>query len=208
MTSIRPLAKDDRREAAHLLAQAMKDNPLHVQVFGRAEARRERRLRHFFFVLLGHVLRHGHLSGAWTAAPSCGEQLTGILGLLPPGHCRPRPPERLRIGAGILRCMPPVAAWRVWRWLDAWERRDPATPHWHIGPLAVHPAHRRQGIATMLMEAGCRMIDTAEPAPAWLETDLERNAEFYRHFGFAVTEQAAVLGVPNWFMMREGGMRV
>jgi len=205
VTGIRSLDDGNRREAAALLACAMRDNPLHIRVFGTDAARRELRLRHFFDVLLGHVLRHGCLLGASTGSTADTGRLVGVLGLIKPGRCRPGPYERLRIGAGILSGMSPATALQVWRWLGAWEKLDPDIPHWHVGPLAVRPGHRRQGIATELMDAGCSLIDTSDPAPAWLETDLERNTRFYRRFGFSLARQQMVLGVPDWFMIRPAG---
>ena len=37
---------------------------------------------------------------------------------------------------------------------------------------------------------------------AYLETDKPENVSFYQRFGFEVTEEAQVLGIPNWFMLR------
>ena len=37
---------------------------------------------------------------------------------------------------------------------------------------------------------------------AYLETDKAENVTFYQRFGFRVTAQEDVLGVPNWFMLR------
>lgn len=39
-------------------------------------------------------------------------------------------------------------------------------------------------------------------AAAYLETNRPENVPIYEHFGFAVTGEALVLGVPNCFMWR------
>lgn len=175
-------------------------NPLHVRVFGTDKARCEVRLQRFFGVMLDHIWRHGQLLGAWTQPGAV--QLVGVLGLIRPGHCCPAPLARLWLGARMLAGQSPATGRRIGRWLVVWERQDPDTPHWHVGPLAVHPEHRRQGIATQLMHAGCRLIDATEPAPAWLETDLERNTRLYHRFGFSTAHEETVLGTRNWFMIR------
>lgn len=208
MVRIEPLAADDCAHAAGLLACVMADNPLHVRVFGAGEARRQRRLQHLFGALLGHVLSHGQILGAFdpvapNASPGCRGRLVGVLGLIRPGECRPGMFARLRLGTRIIARMPPGTGWQVWRWLSAWERDHPQFPHWHIGPLGVAVESRHQGIATRLMQEACSMIDTAPPAPAWLETDLADNARFYQRFGFITVRRQTVLDVENWFMIRE-----
>ncbi len=47
----------------------------------------------------------------------------------------------------------------------------------------------------------CQHMDMLE-ATAWLETDLEINAGFYRTLGFVLVSKKPVLGVPTWFMSR------
>jgi hypothetical protein len=43
-------------------------------------------------------------------------------------------------------------------------------------------------------------------AVAYLETDRHANVRFYQKFGFTVVAEADVMGVPNWFMSRPGGV--
>src|SRR5690606_17660554 len=101
----------------------------------------------------------------------------------------------------IVASNPPAGVMRIRRWLSSWARNDPAEPHWHIGPLAVRPEYRRQGIGRRLMTQCCRRLD-ALGATAYLETDLAINVAFYETLGFVVTGHEVVLGVPNWFMSR------
>ncbi len=46
-------------------------------------------------------------------------------------------------------------------------------------------------------------MDAAQVA-AYLETDKPENVRFDERFGFRVVGHADVLGVPNWFMLRQG----
>ena len=39
--------------------------------------------------------------------------------------------------------------------------------------------------------------------PGYLETDKPENVTLYERFGFKVTGEAKVFGVPNWFKWRE-----
>lgn len=196
VADIRNLAPDALNAAAMLLAESMRDNPLHLKVFGADSVRRERRLRRFLGYLVGYVQSHGMLIGAYAQ-----NELVGVLGMMQPGHCRPAGRDWLRFVGVILAGNPPQVVWRSGRWLAAWARNDPPEAHWHLGPMAVRPAFRRQGIARRLMGHGCEHIDSLGDA-AFLETDLAINAAFYESLGFVVIRHEPVLGVPNWFMQR------
>ena len=185
-----------RAAAAVLLVDAMRDNPLHIQAFGADPTRRRRRLGRFMEPLVCHVQSHGALLGAYAQG-----ELIGVLGMMKPGFCRPSGLAALRFAGLVVASNPPVGVWRIARWLAAWTRHDPSELHWHIGPLAVASAYRRQGVGRLLMEHCCAKLDTLA-AVAWLETDLAINASFYESLGFATVLQEPVLGVPNWFMRR------
>lgn len=187
---------EQRAAAAVVLADAMRDNPLHVRAFGADPARRRQRLWRFIDQLLRHVQSHGSLLGAHAQG-----ELIGVLGMMKPGCCRPSRLAALRLAGAIVASNPPLGAWRIARWLAAWARNDPAESHWHIGPLAVVAANRRQGVGRRLMVHCCRHLDSLA-ATAWLETDLAINAGFYETLGFATIRHEPVLGVPNWFMRR------
>lgn len=193
---IRALAFDELPAAAAILTHGMLNNPLHVKVFGADPEHRRRRLSRF----LGPLVTYVHSNGVVLGACVQGE-LIGVLGMIKPGRCRPMLADRLRFALTILASAPPTTLLLFHLWLSAWARNDPDEPHWHIGPLAVLPEYRRRGIGRRLMLHGCQHIDTLE-ASAWLETDLEINAGFYRTLGFDLVRQEPVLGVSTWFMYR------
>ena len=193
---IKSLTPGDLHAAAAILAHSMCENPLHVRVFGGTFDQRRQRLSRFLNLLVPYVHANGNVLGAYVQG-----ELTGVLGMIKPGRCRPPLLARLRFGLVLLTCVPPLVLLRIHRWLSVWERHDPLEPHWHIGPLAVIPAYRRRGIGRRLMVECCQRMD-ALAAAAWLETDLQINAAFYQTLGFVVVKQEPVLGVTNWFMSR------
>lgn len=187
--------------AAHLLALAMLDNPTHRVVFGTTAGLRERRLLHFFLAVLPWIARKRALIGILR-----GNSLVGVAGSMPPGACRPGALDALRALPALLRGIPPAAAARMLHWLMAWRSMDARSPHWHIGPLAVHPEWQRHGFGTALLRSCCETADRSGQA-SYLETDLERNVRFYQHHGFQVAAQRRVLGVQHWFLERPASTR-
>jgi hypothetical protein len=70
-------------------------------------------------------------------------------------------------------------------------------------------AGRRQAALARFFRAAlvadfCARVDAAGSI-AYLETDKKENVPFYEKFGFVVTTESSVLGVPNWFMTRKAG---
>lgn len=193
---IRALAVSELPAATTILTVGMSENPLHVRVFGDDPDVRQRRLSRFLAPLVAYVHANGRMLGAFVQG-----ELVGVLGMIAPGRCRPGLRDRLRFARAFAVGMPPVVLWRLQRWLAIWARHDPDAPHWHLGPLAVLPARRRRGIGRRLVMHCCAHMD-ALGASAWLETDLEINATFYRTLGFVVARKGHVLGVPAWFMHR------
>lgn len=186
----------ENASATAILARGMRDNPIHVKAFGTDPQHRERRLIRFLGQLVRLIQAKGSLLGAYSDST-----LIGVLGMLPPGTCKPTPVEALRLLPSFLKNNSPTAVLRIARWLDAWRRNDPEEPHWHLGPLAVEPVLRGQGIGSRLMSKCCNRMDTLD-ATSYLETDKAINVVFYEKFGFSVVKKELVLGVPNWFMKR------
>ncbi|TNF18075.1 MAG: GNAT family N-acetyltransferase [Rhodobacteraceae bacterium] len=188
---IRALMPGDLPATIAILTQGMRDNPLHVTVFGADPMDRRHRLARFLDPLVRYVHANGMMLGAFAQG-----ELIGVLGMIRPGRCRPGAMERLRFARALLPGVPPASLLRIHRWLSAWASNDPPAPHWHIGPLAVLPDYRRRGIGRRLMLRCCQHVDSFA-AMAWLETDLEINAGFYRTLGFELVSKKPVLGVPT-----------
>ncbi|GEM_PF-196676 len=189
---ITPVPPAQRATAALLAARAMQDNPMHVAVLGPDLSRRVEVMNRAFGVLLAPA--HRHVLGAWH-----GDRLVGIAASTSSRHCQPDRGQWLRFPPTLLR-----AGWRgprLLRWLAAWSRRDPAVPHSHLGPVAVDPLVRGQGVGSRLLAEYVGGLDRDGKA-GYLETDEAENVRLYRRFGFEVVARADVLGVPNWFMLR------
>lgn len=190
---IRSMRPTERIEAAAVAARGMRDNPMHVAVFGSDPDRRVAALERLFRVLFAVcstpprvALRAGFV--------------VGVCGAAPPGTCQLPATALARMvaalagnGLGSLR--------RALRWLDAWGARDPAEPHWHLGPIVVDGGLQGLGIGSRMLADRLGVLD-ASGERAWLETDKPENVVFYQRAGFIVNAEAEILGTPCWFLHR------
>ncbi len=190
-----PLRREDMSAAAVICARAMNDNPIHIKVFGASSALRERRLRRFFSGLLAYVQRKGKLLGVFSDG-----RLAGVLGMLPPGDCKPTLRDFLQLMPALLTSNTPAGTVRLAIWLSIWARLDPSIPHWHLGPLAVDTSLQQQGIGTRLMDYA---VSSTPGESLYLETDELANVRFYEGFGFSVLARQPVLSTPSWVMIRQ-----
>ncbi len=194
--NVETLAPADLGLAAAVLARGMRDNPIHVAVFGPDPEVRRRALEPLFRAVLANRPERPRVA---TRAGF----VVGYAGASAPGGCMPPPAALARLAPAILR-LGPGATRRALAWFRAWGERDPDTPHWHVGPVAVDGALQGMGIGGRLLADLAAHCDTRGEA-AYLETDKAENVGFYQRFGFRVVDEADVLGVPNWFMQREPG---
>ncbi len=195
--TVRFLTPEFIEPAARLLAGSMRDNPLHRRIFGGNEPQLERLLASAFPRLLQRQLESGLVLGAFDGA-----RLVGVAAMVPPGHCQPPLQEKLGMLAilareRMLRRLPAIQ-----RWLRTWACQDPAADHWHLGPAAVERGRQGEGIGTALMTAIGDELDRRR-ATGYLETDKPGNVSLYRRGGFEIVAERRVLGVTNWFMLRQ-----
>ena len=193
---IRELTRSETASGAAVLGRGMRDNSLHVQVFGSVPSRRQEALTRLFEVVLRQQMARGVILGAFTSG-----ELVGVSAMIPPGHCQPSLAEKLRVLPALLGGSGLRGTLGVVRWVGKWSRRDPHTEHWHLGPVGVELHLQGRGIGTSLLRGFCRRVDENR-SPAYLETDKRENVSFYERFGFEVVAECEVLGVPNWFMLR------
>ncbi len=194
MIEVRALQGGQTGAAVALLARGMRDNPVHLAAFGADPDRRRRSLEQMFATFFRVFSRQ---------EPLCavdGTTLVAVSGVAPAGTCQPSPGQRLRFLPGLLM-MGAGTSRRVNTWLGIWAEHDPDEPHSHLGPLAVDATLQGRGIGTRVMGEYCARLDAAGQV-GYLETDKPENVRFYERHGYTVTGEAAVLGVPNWFMLR------
>jgi len=198
MIELREACHAELPAAAQLLAIGMCDDPIFCAVFGSDQDHRRIRLHRLFGALLP-------LMGRLPLLALDGDRLVGVLGRFPPGTCHTPILRQLRF-ALAMRSTNVSELLRLWRWLSDTEARDLSQPHWHLGPVAVMPGRRGQGIGSQMLRAFCARMDERGEV-AFLETDKLDSVRFYARCGFEVSEQGEVLGTPNWWMHRPARKR-
>lgn len=184
--------------AADVLAQGMRDNPLHIAALGENPDRRERALAVVFRAFLHmEATKKGKALGALKD-----DRLVGVWGMMRPGCCQLAPPEKIALLPKLIGHCGLGGTAKLLAQFGNWSKHDPKTPHWHLGPVGILRELQGQGIGSLLMAEFCKIVD-AEKCAAWLETDKEINVKFYRKHGFEVVAEDTVNGVPNWFMERK-----
>jgi ribosomal protein S18 acetylase RimI-like enzyme len=183
-------------EALGVVTRGMRDNPTHVAAFGEDPEVRARRIRRLFGGAFAVLDLYKHM----LAARSAEGAIIGVVGMLPPGECRPTIAQQLRLLPRLLSTGP-RAAGRSASWMGTWSKHDPKERHWHLGPLAVDAHLQGMGIGSKLMRVFCAKMDAAGE-DAYLETDKLINVRFYERFGFEIVTEQDVIGVTNWFMFR------
>lgn len=190
---VAPLTPEEVDAAVGVLARGMRDNPLHISAFGDDPDRRVTKLVDMFTRVLSMQPDALRADDGGTIVGTCG--------------FGDNDPCTIGSFAGVPReQFPPMSddpaeGDLVYEWLMVWAARDPEERHLHLGPIAADAGRQGQGIGTEMMNVFCAGADR-HGLPSYLETDKRENVSFYEKFGFEITGEARVIGVPNWFMTR------
>ena len=185
------LPSDRVAEAALMMARAFATNPLHLAAFGSSPLE-----KNDAFFRAGLAVMKGP-----TLVAIDGPRILGLVHWVRSPLCQLSGMEKLQIMPVMIGAFGIVSALKVGSWLSAWSAHDPAEPHAHLGPIGVSPDAQGRGVGQRLMERYCGAANLVGDA-GYLETDRPQNVRFYERFGFAVTKEVRVLGVPNFLMRR------
>jgi ribosomal protein S18 acetylase RimI-like enzyme len=193
---ITKLANSEISQAVEVLSRAFRDNPLNRAVTRSENSEhRLRSNRHGMRVLLPVAIRYGQALVAIMNGV-----VAGGLVAAPPGRFPlPPPPVSAR-----LRCLLGQGWQTARRWGEISEQLEalhPIEPHWYIGTLGVDPTFQGRGVGAGLLSNWLDEVDR-DGAPAYLETDNERNIGFYERVGFRLDGEISIFGVSIWRMRR------
>jgi GNAT superfamily N-acetyltransferase len=196
---VRPLGPDEIAGACAVLGVAFADNP---STLANVRGDRARAIR-----MMERTVRAVKLGTSYShvlIAEQHGE-IVGVLNAAPWPHCQMSTIDKLKTIPKMIRAAG-TALPRVSKMASARAKHDPGEPHWHIGPVGVHPGHQGHGVGTALLDAFLQQIGD-QGIPAFLETDVDKNVTFYEQSGFVVVGTEHIQGIDTRFMLRAAGRR-
>ena len=191
---IRRMLPSDIDAACDVIGLAFADNPNTLAVVKGDRAKAQRMMR--VAVRAAKVGR----KCSYVLVADDRAQIVGVLNAAEWPNCQLSMSEKLKTAPVMVR----VAGWalpRSLKMMNVWAKHDPRERHWHLGPIGVHPERQGRGVGKALLSSFLTTIDE-QRAPAYLETDVDRNVLLYEQFGFRVIAQAEINGVNNRFMWR------
>jgi ribosomal protein S18 acetylase RimI-like enzyme len=191
---IRPMSAGDMDAACELIGLAFADNPNTLGVAGGNQAKARQMTQ-----AAVRVAKLGRKYSNVLIAED-GGRLVGVLNAVDWPHCQMSAGEKLKTVLVVLPAMGLALATQL-KISNAWAKRDPRQPHWHLGPIAVRPEVQGSGVGKAMLASFLAMADE-QTLPAYLETDVDRNVALYEKFGFKVIARETLMGIDNRFMWR------
>jgi GNAT superfamily N-acetyltransferase len=193
---IRHVRSDELAVAGAVVGRALRDTPGHLRFFSANPGKRAGAVGEVYAVVLRQIAARGAVLGAFVD-----DVLAGVCAIAEPGCCQPTAMEKLAVGRMVAAHTSMGTALAFKRWQADIAVRDPEYPHWHLGPVAVEPVYQGQGIGGALLDEFTRMLEHGRGL-AFLDTDQKDALGFFGRFGFREYTNAAIQGVPHWFMIR------
>jgi GNAT superfamily N-acetyltransferase len=195
---VRPLARDEERAAADVLADAFMDDPGWSAVGPRKASRRRKMLQRFFRAHMGVARRWG---GPTYGAFDGGAAPVGALISFAEGRFPPPPQSMLLEAPGMVAAGPGTVI-RALRGQAALEAGHPDEPHVFVSMLGVHPDRQRTGAGRALLGRVLADADARE-VQVYLDTANPDNLPYYGSFGFERQGDAPLpRGATIWYLLR------
>jgi len=191
------MSRGELTAACNLIGLAFADNPNTLAIV-RGDRRRAQRMMQAAVRVAKLARTYSHVLVAERAG-----SLVGVLNAAEWPNCQLTTSEKVRTAPAMIGAMGSALP-RAFKMMRVWAKHDPQRPHWHLGPIGVHPQTQGQGVGKAMLKSFLEMVDE-QGASAYLETDVDRNVLLYEQFGFKVIGQEDMLHVNNRFMWRDAG---
>ena len=186
---VRVLKAGDTTAAGALLAASHSNYPAFRTLFPDPQVR-SRVLLAFQTAAVRDATADGSAVGAFLT-----DQLAGVALWQPPGRFPLNAIRKARMTPALARVAiaAPRAFPRFARSGAALEKMFPAEPVWYLEALGVHPNAQRRGVGAALLAAGLAIVD-GDQLTCHLHTSDHANVEYYRRWGFELTQPAFSAG--------------
>jgi GNAT superfamily N-acetyltransferase len=163
---VRPVSAGEMDVVCQVIGLAFADNPSTLATVRGDRAKARRTMEQAM-----HVVKLGARYSHVLVAEHEG-RLVGVLNAAEWPRCQMGAWERLKTAPAMLRGRG-LALPRASKMMSARAQHDPRVPHWHIGPIGVHPRHQGRGVGKALLGRFLDLVDEQGP-PAFLETDVDK----------------------------------
>jgi GNAT superfamily N-acetyltransferase len=92
-----------------------------------------------------------------------------------------------------------ISGWM--QWLYEVDKLHPSKPHYYLEYIGVEPEYQRKGVGSAILQHLCETADKKQVG-CYLENANPINTPYYQRFGFQITHQKEIIGIPTWFMWR------
>ncbi len=201
---IQLLGVDEAPAAGTLLAASHANYPAFRVVFPDSSVR-SRVLLPFQAAAARDAARYGRFVGALLE-----DRLARVALWQPPGRFPLSFVRKLGMAPGLLRAA--IGAGRaLTRFANsgaALEQAFPREPDWYLQALGVHPSAQHRGVGAALLRDGLALVD-ADNARCHLHTSDAANVQYYKRWGFELTQPAfsAGAGGPTYYGMTRPASR-
>jgi ribosomal protein S18 acetylase RimI-like enzyme len=186
--------------ASEVLAKAFENDPVFSYMFPKDDETRMDKMKQLFLVSLRYSQPFDSIYTTDT--------LKGVAIWVPPGKY----PMSLWQTVQLALTLPFQLGWgamrrgiQLFNKIEECHQKCMPEPHWYLNVLGVNPVYQNQGVGGKLLEPILKQAD-AENLPCYLETDGEKNVNFYQKRDFQVVK-AFDLSAGNklrvWAMRRE-----
>jgi ribosomal protein S18 acetylase RimI-like enzyme len=194
---VNPTTKQSYRQVAQVLAEAFNDDSVSVAIYQHfSPEKRLRALAVDFSIELSVCLRKGY-----PIQVNEGGRIVAAAVIYPPGtYPLPMIDQWLIVLKSFL--MNGLYDFRDWlKWLDEIDKIHPTEAHYYLEYIAVDPKYQGKGFGSFILK---HLINKADEqgVGCYLENANPRNLAFYQRFGFQVTIEKEIIGIPSWFMWR------
>jgi GNAT superfamily N-acetyltransferase len=194
---IAPTTQQTYRPVAQLLANAFIDDPVSIEVYKNfSPKRRLRALTVDFSIELLVCLRKGY-----PIQVNEDGKIAAAAVIYPPGTY-PLPiidQWSIMLKSFFKNGLYDIRGWLTW--LDEIDKIHPTAAHYYLEYLAVEPEYQGKGFGSFILKYLNTRADK-QGVGCYLENANPRNLAFYQHFGFQVTSEKEIIGIPTWFMWR------
>jgi ribosomal protein S18 acetylase RimI-like enzyme len=193
------LTLKERDTGAAVLGRAFAEYEI-LRYYFRNETQRHVIADTFAFIALSVCLKYGEVYAT-------SEKLEGVAAWLPPGKAPFETWQVMRsVAFPVIFRFGRQGAGRLQahgRFIDSVHRKLLPYPHWFLQIIGVDPVCQGQGFTGRLVRPMLERIDR-ERMPCALETNIDKNVDIYRRFGFGVISEDTVPGteVTSFLMLR------